>query len=174
MERTTKPASDPGFWAILKEDKRTNGSVMRPGFQAMLMYRLGRWAVGGSRRRRPALWLAIPMRLFVRNFYGIEMYWSANIGRRFKIAHQGAIVIHALSTIGDDCMVTHGSTIGVADTWDSGPVLGDNVNIGAGAMILGKVRVGNNVQIGPNSVVTTDIPDNSTVFPPASRVVSWG
>jgi serine O-acetyltransferase len=168
-----QPAREPSFWAIVREDRRTNlNSLLRPGFQAMFMYRLGRWAAEEPRKRRPFLWIAKLLRLYIRNFYSIEMYWSANIGRRFTIGHQGAIVMHQLCTIGDDCTIRQGVTIGVADEWDpsGGPVLGNNVDIGAGAMILGNVRIGNNVRVGPTAVVTTDVPDNSTVFAPPSRV----
>jgi serine O-acetyltransferase len=183
METTDRPAvaspplrqtaREPSFWEIVREDKRTNlNSLLRPGFQAMFMYRLGRWAAEEPGKRRPFIWLAKLMRLYIRNFYGIEMYWSATIGRRFAIGHQGAIVMHQLCTIGDDCTIRQGVTIGVADEWDpsGGPILGNNVDIGAGAMILGKVRIGNNVRVGPTAVVTTDVPDNATVFAPPSRI----
>lgn len=143
------------------------------------MYRIGRWALH-SRRRRPVLVLARLLRLFVRNIYGIEMYWTSNIGRRFKVAHQGAMVIHEFCTIGDDCVIRQGATIGAvegeAEEWttEGAPILGNNVSIGAGAMILGKVKIGNNVRIGPNAVVTTDVPDNATVYAPPARVIPWG
>ena len=166
-----------GLWELIKEDKATNQeSLLRPGFHAMLMYRLGHWADEAPHRRRPVLWLAKALRLFVRNFYGIEMYWGGRIGRRLVIGHQGAIVVHEFCTIGDDCVIRQGVTIGAADEFiaEDAPILGNNVDIGAGAIIVGKVRIGNNVRIGPNTVVTTDIADNSTVLPPPSRVVSWG
>lgn len=168
---------DPGLIALLKEDWVTHRrSVLRPGFQAMASYRIGRWASEHARRRLPALWLAHALHLFVRNFYGIDLYWTTRIGRRFHIGHQGAIVIHRHCTIGDDCTIRQGVTIGAADEWNpaGGPKLGNHVDIGAGAMILGDVTIGSDVRIGPNAVVTTDVPDNSTVFAPPSRIVSWG
>ena len=171
-----RPARELALLEILKEDKATNQqSLLRPGFHALVMYRLGKWAAH-SPRRRPFLVVAKVLRVLVRNFYGIEMYWEADIGRRFTIAHQGAMVIHQFCTIGNDCVIRQGVTIGSADMFDpdGGPVLGNNVDIGAGAAIIGKVRIGNNVRIGPNAVVITDIPDGSTVFAPPSRTVSWG
>jgi serine O-acetyltransferase len=142
----------------------------------MASYRIGRWAAKHARRRLPALVFAHVLHLFVRNFYGIDLYWTSRIGRRFLIGHQGAIVIHRYCTIGDDCTVRQGVTIGAADEWDpaGGPMLGDGVDIGAGAMVLGDIRIGSRVRIGPNAVVTTDVPDDSTVFAPPSRIVSWG
>jgi serine O-acetyltransferase len=171
-----KTASELGLMDLLKEDKASNQeSLLRPGFHALLMYRLGRWA-SRSPSRRPFLTLAKVLRFLTRNFYGIEMYWEADIGRRLTIAHQGAMVIHQFCTIGDDCVIRQGVTIGSADSFDpdGGPVLGNHVDIGAGAAIIGRVRVGNNVRIGPNAVVITDVPDDSTVFAPPSRTISWG
>ena len=172
---TNKPASELGLIELLKEDKASNQeSLLRPGFHAMVMYRLGRWAAA-SPRRKPFLKVAKLLRLLVRNFYGIEMYWESDIGRRFTIAHQGAMVIHQFCTIGDDCIIRQGVTIGSADLFEpEGPTLGNNVDIGAGAAIIGKIRIGSNVRIGPNAVVFTDIPDGSTVFAPPSRTISWG
>jgi serine O-acetyltransferase len=171
-----KTANELGLWEILSEDKRTNQeSFLRPGFHALVMYRLGNWAMR-SPRRKPFLQVAKLLRLLIRNFYGIELYWEANIGRRFTIAHQGAMVIHQYCTIGDDCIIRQGVTIGAAEGFnpDEAPVLGDWVDIGAGAAIVGNVRIGNHVRIGPNSVVLHDVPDSSTVFAAPSRTVSWG
>jgi serine O-acetyltransferase len=160
---------------LIREDKRVNHkSVLRPGFQAMVMYRLGRWA-SEKPSRLPCLILAKILHVLIRNFYGIEVYWTARIGRRFKIAHQGAIVIHRHCVIGDDCMIRQGATIGASDDYDRdlAPIIGDRVQIGAGAMILGKVVIGDDVRIGPNAVVTMDIPSNSTVLPSRPRVITW-
>jgi len=170
------PLTVPGFWALVKEDRDANhGSILTPGFQAMFMYRLGRWAEADLARRRPARRFARLMQLFIRNFYGIELYWTAQFGRRLTIAHQGATVIHAYCTIGDDCVLRQGVTIGATDESNASgaPVLGDRVDIGAGAMILGEVKIGSDVRIGPNAVVITDVPDHSTVFAPPSRIVRW-
>jgi serine O-acetyltransferase len=170
-----KTAKEMGLFELLKEDKAVNQeSLLRPGFHALLMYRLGRWATG-SPSRRPFLTLAKVLRVLIRNFYGIELYWEADIGRRLTIGHQGAMVIHQFCTIGNDCVIRQGVTIGSAEDFDEdGPILGSNVDIGAGAAIIGKVRIGNNVRIGPNAVVITDVPNDSTVFAPPSRTISWG
>jgi serine O-acetyltransferase len=165
-----------GFWAQLQEDKRVNqNSLLQPGFQAMAVYRLGRWA-REKKSRRPLLYVTKVLFVLIRNIYGIELYWTARVGRRFMIAHQGAIVIHRFCTIGDDCIIRQGATIGAADEWDRSlaPVIGNSVEIGAGAMIIGKVVIGDNVRIGPNAVVMVDIPSNSSVFAPKPRVISWG
>jgi serine O-acetyltransferase len=171
-------AEQPSLWALIKEDRWTNQrSVLRPGFQAMVMYRLGRWALDGSGRRRPVLWLAKFIHVFIRNVYGIELYPDARIGRRLLIAHQGGIVIHQYCTIGDDCTIRQGVTIGTTleETWgpEHGPVLGNKVDLGAGAIIMGNVRLGDNVRVGPNAVVSADVAEHTTVFSPTSRSIAW-
>jgi serine O-acetyltransferase len=173
---TSKTSDEPSLWVYIREDKYINGPL-KPGFHALLMYRIGRWAAERPRRRWVFMRVAATMGFFVRNFYGIELYSSSEIGRRLYIAHQGTIALHPNCKIGDDCVIRQGSTIGASEERvpeEEAPILGDNVQVGAGAMVLGKIRIGNNVRIGPNAVVMTDVPDNSTVMPPPSRIITWG
>ena len=173
---TQEDSSDPSLWTYIREDKYLNG-LLRPGFHALLMYRIGRWASQGSSRRQPCLWLASAMAVFIRNFYGIELYWTADIGRKLYLGHQGSILFHPHCKIGNNCVIRQGTTIGASEEWDpdaEAPVLGDNVQVGAGAKVLGRIRIGNNVRIGPNAVVMTDVPDNSTVMAPPARIITWG
>lgn len=159
---------------LIREDGAANlGSAFRPGFQAMLSYRLGRWAKEGTFLRRPVLWLATVLQVMVRNLYGIEIYFDATIGRRLTIGHQGAITIHKYCRIGDDCMIRQGVTIGgeVEFIPDNAPTLGDNVEVGSGAVIMSGIRIGAGVKIGPNAVVAEDVPNNSIVVSPPSRVL---
>ena len=135
--------------ALLREDYAANArsrmkwTFFTPGFQAILAYRLGVWCnglrpaaparAGPARRRTSSTFL-------VRNFYGIELYPTARIGRRLRIAHQHGIVIHPRAVIGDDCLIRHGVTIGADGVRDDGgraPVIGDRVRIGVGAVVAG-------------------------------------
>ena len=77
-----------------------------------------------------------------RNGYGIEIPYSAKIGRRVVIEHQSGIVIHGNCEIGDDCVIRQGCTLGnkTLDRPFDAPKLGRRVNVGAGAKILGAVR----------------------------------
>jgi len=173
---TSRDSTEPSLWVYIREDKYING-LMKPGFLALLMYRIGRWASQSPSRRRPFLWLAGFLHFFVRNFYGIELYWTADIGRRLYLAHQGTILLHPHCKVGNDCVIRQGCTIGASEEWDptaEAPVLGDGVQVGAGAMVLGKITIGDNVRIGPNAVVMSDVPENSTVMSPTSRVITWG
>lgn len=164
--------------ALVREDWQNNGrSLFRPGFQAMALHRFGVW----REKIRPRL-LRMPFSLlyrighvFVRNVYGIELHATAVIGRRLRIAHQHGIVIHPRAIIGDDCRIRQGVTIGIANVRPrSGrvsPMLGDRVRVGAGAVLLGPIRIGQDAMIGANVVVMSDVPEGAIVMPPVPRII---
>lgn len=134
------------------------------GFWALLVYRFGRWRYGV----RPALLRKI-FSLIYKILYklaqivtGIELPCEVTIGRNFVIDHFGGIVISGYASFGDNCRIRNGVVVGLRRIEEPGaPMIGNNVDIGAGAKILGKIRIGNNVVIGANAVVLTDVPDNS-------------
>lgn len=105
---------------------------------------------------------------------GISISPETRIGSGFYIGHFGGIVVNSKSEIGKNCNISHGVTLGRANRGRhiGYPILGDNVYIGPGAKIIGAVRVGNNVAIGANCVVTKDIPDNSVVVGVPGKVIS--
>jgi len=105
---------------------------------------------------------------------GISIPPSTVIGSGFYIGHFGGIVVSGKSTIGRNCNISQGVTIGRANRGRNKgyPVLGDDVYIGPGAVIAGSVRIGNNVAIGANCVVTTDIPDDAVVVGIPGKVIS--
>ena len=96
----------------------------------------------------------------VRNLYGIELPYSASIGRRVIIEHQSGIVIHGATVIGDDCIIRQNCTFGIRRMGElsKAPVLGRGVDVGAGAVILGDVRIGDFAVIGANAVVLHNVP----------------
>jgi serine O-acetyltransferase len=131
-----------------------------PGVHALLFHRMSH-ALWGSGLKWLARWLSS----FARWLTGIEIHPAARIGRRFFIDHGMGIVIGETAEIGDDCTLYHGVTLG-GTTWEKGkrhPTLGDNVIIGAGAKVLGPIRVGDGGRIGSNAVVMKDVPDGATV-----------
>lgn len=107
---------------------------------------------------------------------GISIQIETIIGSGFYIGHFGEIVIHPMSEIGKNCNISQGVTIGKANRGKNKgyPVLGDNVYLGPGAKIVGAVKIGNDVAIGANCVVTKDIPDHSVVVGIPGRVISQG
>lgn len=109
----------------------------------------------------------------VRNVYGIELPYSVKLGRRVVFEHQGAVVIHGDVEIGDDCVIRQGVTIGnrsLERPLDA-PKLGDRVNVGAGAKILGAIHVGDDAAIGANAVVLDDVEKGSLVVGIPARAV---
>lgn len=105
--------------------------------------------------------------LFVVLPYGIEIECGENIGAGMRLPHLSGIIIHDTAIIGEDVTIFQQVTIGVNehDKYKSrrAAIIGKNVYIGAGAKVIGNVRIGDNVRIGANAVVCKDIPDNCTV-----------
>lgn len=131
-----------------------------PGIHALLAYRLTNWLW----KRR---WFLVARFLsqFARFLTGIEIHPGATIGRRFFIDHGMGVVIGETATIGDDVTVYHGVTLG-GTSFEKGirhPQVGNNVIIGAGAQLLGPIRVGNDARIGSNAVVVSNVPDGATM-----------
>ncbi len=151
------------FARLVREDLDAHdGDWTRAGFQALLVYRFGVWRMSIRRKlfRAPlsVLWRALFAA--VRNFYGIELPFTAKIGRRVIFEHQHGIVVHGATEIGDDCIIRQGVTLGIRrlDRLKDAPVLGKHVNVGAGAKILGRVHIGDHAEIGANAVVLDDVP----------------
>jgi serine O-acetyltransferase len=109
---------------------------------------------------------------FNRLLTGIEIHPGAKIGRRFFIDHGAGIVIGETTEIGDDVLMYQGVTLGGTslEKKKRHPTIGNNVVIGAGAIILGPIRIGNNVRIAAGSVVVRDVPDNATVIGVPGRI----
>lgn len=79
------------------------------------------------------------------------------------IWHWGSIIINPAVKIGEGCTLYPGVLVGHKKPGERAAIIGDNVFIGAGTKIIGTVRIGNNVTIGQNCVITKDVPDNSVV-----------
>jgi serine acetyltransferase len=156
-----------GLWTLVREDYAMHGrDWTRPGFRAVAVYRFGVWRmrVRSNLLRLPLSWLYRRMFVRVRNVYGIELPFSAQVGRRLVIEHQHGIVVHGNTVIGNDCYIRQGCTLGnkSLDAIHDAPTLGDRVNVGAGAKVLGKVTIGDGAAIGANAVVVKDVPAGAT------------
>jgi serine O-acetyltransferase len=103
--------------------------------------------------------------------WGYDIHPGAMIGPGLYLTgHPGGVVVSPLAVIGEGCSLSHGVTIGEVD--GEAPVLGHNVHVATGAKIIGGVRVGNNVTIGANAVVTRDIEDDTVAAGVPARVIS--
>lgn len=161
----------------IKQDWIAHGrSFSKPGFIAVACLRFGQWRM----TIKPKL-LRMPFSLLYklwfircRNVYGIELPYSVKLGQNVVFEHQGNIVIHGGVEIGDGCIIRQGCTLGNKnlDRPFDAPKLGKKVNVGAGAKILGAVIVGDNVQIGANSVVTKNVMNGSIVAGVPATVIA--
>ena len=113
------------------------------------------------------------MMKFSEYFLGAVIKPEADIGPGLFISHTGIIRVHPKTTAGKNLSITVGVILGEKGLGGKGaPTIGDNVFFGAGAKVLGTLRIGNNVKIGANAVVTRDIPDNATAVGVPARVIS--
>ncbi|MEL4358507.1 MULTISPECIES: serine O-acetyltransferase [unclassified Luteococcus] len=163
----------------LREDMRANEGLLRPGFQALAVNRVGAWAATDQAPkplRAPARVISRAGQVICRNVYGIDLPETVQVGRRVRIVEQHGIVIHPFSVIGDDCIIRQGATLG-AISGDperyagEAPRLGRNVSVGVNACVLGDVEIGDDVQIGPNATVMDNVPARAVVLSPKSRVM---
>lgn len=120
--------------------------------------------------------LGIIYRLFLRRYshrYGIQIPQGIQIGKGFFIGHFGNIIINENAVIGENCNVAPGITIGQTNRGKKKgcPQLGNYVWVGTGSVLVGNIKVGNNVLIAPLSYVTIDVPDNSIVIGNPCKII---
>jgi serine O-acetyltransferase len=140
-----------------------------PGLHALIGHRFAHWLWETGLK-----WLARFVSHIMRWLTGIEIHPGARIGRRFFIDHGMGVVIGETAEIGDDCTLYHGVTLG-GTSWKPGkrhPTLENCVVIGAGAKVLGPIRIGQRAKIGSNSVVVKDVPENATVVGIPGHIVT--
>lgn len=134
--------------------------LFNSGFQAVVLYRIARW----FKRRRIPLFGPLVARLN-QFLTGVDINPSAEIGPGLLIGHGDGMVIGGAARIGADALILHGVTVGSLSLSRVGemPAIGDRAFLGAGAKIVGGIRLGDDVVVGPNAVVTEDVPDGSRV-----------
>lgn len=153
--------------AVAKEDlaaarrqdpaARSNAEValLYPGLHAVWAYRLAHelWGAGHTFAARALSQAA-------RGVTGVEIHPGATIGRRLFIDHGMGVVIGETAEVGDDVLMYHGVTLGGVSTKPGKrhPTIGDRVQIGAGAKVLGPVTVEDNAKIGANAVLVKNLP----------------
>ena len=156
--------------AVIERDPATSTLLqvflLSSGFHAIGMYRICHW-LWNKGWKLSARFLSQVTRFFT----GIEIHPGAKIGSGFFIDHGMGVVIGETSEIGDNVTLYHNVTLGGRSVFDKNgklmskrhPTVKDNVIIGTGAAILGPIVIGNNVKIGANAVVLQDVKDNQTV-----------
>jgi len=145
--------------------------ILYPGVHALVAYRFNHWLWGIGLK-----FIARSLSQFARWITGIEIHPAAKIGKRFFIDHGMGVVIGETSEVGNNVFVYQGVTLGGLATKKGKrhPTISDDVVIGAGAKVLGPIKIGCNTKIGSGSVVLQDVPEYSTVIGVPGRVVFSG
>jgi serine O-acetyltransferase len=145
-----------------------------PGFRYTALLRFYAYA-------RTAAWCQLGVRhmavLLLHRYsirFGIDISRDARIGSGLYIGHFGGIVVNAAAVIGDNCNLSQGVTLGQVNRGPKAgcPTIGNNVYIGPGAKIIGRIHIGDSAAIGANAVVVEDVPPRAVVGGVPARVIS--
>lgn len=152
------------------------GAVKSPGVRYVLLWRVCNHLRRNRLARRT---IYLPLALVLHRWsavYGIQIPPAAQIGPGLFLGHFMGIVVSSKATLGKNCNLSNGVTIGRINRGkrQGYPTLGDNVFVGPNACVLGNLRIGNNVAIGAGAIVIDDVPDNSVVAGNPGKVVSQG
>jgi serine O-acetyltransferase len=166
-----------GLLELLREDYRTHeSSVLSPGFLAVAVHRFGNWrmSVRFKPARAPLTVVYKAAHYSITWFFGIDLPYTAKLGRRVRLGHHGCMHLGARA-IGDDVYIRHAATIGLMDPKErwAKPTIGDGVEIGPGACVLGDIVVGHDTVIGANTVLAEDVPPYSRVLGNPARHVDF-
>jgi serine O-acetyltransferase len=152
------------FEKIRSDLKAHGGDWGAQGFWALVIYRFGRWrySIQNQWVRKFFSFIYKILYKLVQIVTGIELPCEAQIGSGFVIDHFGGIVISGYARFGERCRIRNGVVVGLSRIDDPcAPQIGNDVDIGAGAKVLGAITIGDHVLIGANAVVITDVPSNS-------------
>ena len=162
------------MFANLKEDLKTyKGDWGSQGFWVMIVYRFGRWrySIKHSLLRKPFSLVYKILYKFIQVITGIELPCEVAVGKNFRIDHFGGIIISGFASFGDNCVIRDGVTVGLRRVDDPvAPKIGNNVDIGTGAKVLGDITIGDNVVIGANAVVLAAVPSDSIAVGVPARI----
>jgi serine O-acetyltransferase len=142
--------------------------LVYPFIHALIHYRISHFFY-----KKKFFFIARVISQISRMFTGIEIHPGAKIGKGLFIDHGMGVVIGETAEVGDNVTLYHGVTLGGTgkDTGKRHPTIGNNVFIGSGAKILGPIVVGDNVKIGANAVVLKDIPSDCTAVGIPVRII---
>jgi serine O-acetyltransferase len=140
-----------------------------PGVHAVWGHRISHWLWNRGARLAARVFAE-----FTRIVTGVEIHPGAILGAGLFIDHATGVVIGETAEVGDDVTIYHGVTLGGtgADTGKRHPTIGDRVIIGAGAKVLGPIKIGDDSRIGANAVVVKEVPSSSVVVGVPGQIVS--
>ncbi len=157
---------------VFRKDPAAKGVVeivlCYSGLQAIWVHRISNWIW-----KKGFKTFARFLSQIGRFFTGVEIHPAAKIGRGFFIDHGMGVVIGETAEIGNDVLIYQGVVLGGVsqEKIKRHPTIGNNVVIGAGATLLGPIKVGKGVRVGAGSVVIKNVPDNATVVGVPGRII---
>ncbi|MCU1454545.1 MAG: serine acetyltransferase [Acidimicrobiales bacterium] len=163
--------------AALRRDLAANRGETK-SLVLVVSYRLASAAHRASRQstlqRIALLPVLVAYRLLVEWVLGVELPAATPVGPGLRVRHGQGLVVNPTSTLGADVLLRHGVTIGNIRRGPgevtTSPVIGDGVEIGANAVVVGPITIGAGARIGAGTVVSTDVPPGATVRPPRPQV----
>ena len=163
--------TSPSFWALLKEDAGANKvTPLRLKWWFLLGFRMENSCRGAFLRH-----LGYLLKRVGGIGSGCDFPRGFSCGAGLKLPHMNGVIVSSQASLGKSCKLYHQVTLGISESSakKGAPSIGDNCVIGAGAKIIDPVIIGNNVKVGANAVVTKDVPSGCTVVG-ANRVISVG
>lgn len=166
-----------GFLAYIYQDKQANIANPTKGKYIVVLFRIAQLI-----RRRKGLfilffWYLLFYRVVVEWFMCVELSWKTNVGPGLSIWHGSGLVIHPDTIIGSNFTARQCTTIGIKQDASGqyssvAPVIGNNVDVGSNSVIVGPVTIGHNVKVGAGSVVVKSVPENATVVGNPARIIN--
>lgn len=161
--------------SLLRADLAAHhGDWTAQGFWALAVHRFGAWRYGirfAPARKAASLLYKFLFKL-VQIVAGIELPCEAPVGRGTRIDHFGGVIVSGHASIGENCVLRQGVTIGLRRVDDPvAPSIGNGVDIGAGAKLLGPIMIGDGAVIGANAVVLTDVPAGAVAVGVPARIL---
>lgn len=156
----------------IRRDIEANRGQIK-GMMVVVMFRVAHWA--RSPYDRPPRWWAVPVgityRLIVEWLLTIEIPWRTSIGSGFRVLHGAAIVINDKCIIGNNVSIRQSVTIGNNCRNGACPRIEDDVELGAGSIVLGAITVGTGARVGAGAVVTKSVPAGTVVVGNPARII---
>lgn len=156
--------------ALIRQDVAANPRDFKAQF-VLSFFRLAHWArMGRPLKLLLALPIAAAYRIVVECIMGIELRPKTQLGPSARLYHGHGLVVNDRSLIGRNVVLRHGVTIGSATDGGPCPVIGDSVEIGAGAIIIGGITIGDRARIGAGAIVARDVPAGAVARGPRAVI----
>ncbi len=148
-------------------------SVNTKGNLFLLMYKASNYYSNKSKYNIIGFPIRFIYKIFIQWILGIDIPDTTKIGYGLNLYHGQGLIVSDTTIIGNNVTVRHNTTIGNAKPNGGCPVIGDNVNIGANSVIIGKITIGNNSIIAAGSVVIKNVPENVIVAGNPAKIVKY-